>query len=97
MNNRLPNNINISIKGVEGESLVLSLDNEGVACSTGSACSSIDLNPSYVLMQIGTPLELAHCSVRFTLGRYTQKEDIDNTINILNECVKKIRSMSSIK
>lgn len=97
MNNRLPNNINISIKGVEGESLVLLLDNQGIACSTGSACSSIDLNPSHVLMQIGTPLELAHCSVRFTLGRHTNKKDIDNTINILTECVKKIRSMSSIK
>jgi len=97
MNNRLPNNINVSIRGVEGESLVLLLDNQGVACSTGSACSSADLNPSHVLMQIGTPLELAHCSVRFTLGRYTSKKDIDNTINILTECVKKIRSMSSIK
>lgn len=97
MDNRLPNNINVSIKGVEGESLVLLLDNEGVACSTGSACSSSDLNPSHVLTQIGTPLELAHCSVRFTLGRYTGEKDIDNTITILAECVKKIRSLSSIK
>lgn len=97
MDNRLPNNVNVSIKGVEGESLVLLLDNEGVACSTGSACSSTDLNPSHVLMQIGTPLELAHCSVRFTLGRYTSEKDIDNTITILAECVKKIRSLSSIK
>lgn len=97
MDNRLPNNINVSIKGVEGESLVLLLDNEGVACSTGSACSSTDLNPSHVLMQISTPLELAHCSVRFTLGRYTSEKDLDNTITILAECVKKIRSLSSIK
>jgi len=97
VNNRLPNNINVSIRGVEGESLVLLLDNKGVACSTGSACSSADLSPSHVLMQIGTPLELAHCSVRFTLGRHTQIKDIDDTISILTECVKKIRSMSSIK
>ncbi|MEK7463368.1 MAG: cysteine desulfurase family protein, partial [Patescibacteria group bacterium] len=62
---RLPNNINISIKGVEGESLLLLLDRYGVYCSTGSACSSLDLSPSYVLLSIGSPLELAHCSVRF--------------------------------
>jgi len=97
INNRLPNNLNISIKGVEGESLVLLLDNQGIACSTGSACSSTDLNPSHVLMQIGTPLALAHCSVRFSLGRQTSKEDIDSTIATLTECVKKIRNMSSIK
>jgi cysteine desulfurase len=97
MKNRLPNNINISIRGVEGESLVLMLDNEGVACSTGSACSSADLNPSHVLINIGIPLELAHCSVRFTLGRYTRKKDIDHAIRALLGCVKKIRSMSSIK
>jgi len=97
MNNRLPNNLNISIKGVEGESLVLLLDHQGIACSTGSACSSADLNPSHVLMQIGTPLALAHCSVRFSLGRQTSKEDIDHTIATLTECVKKIRNMSSIK
>lgn len=95
--NRLPNNINISIKGVEGESLVLMLDNEGISCSTGSACSSFDLNPSHVLMQIGIPLELAHCNVRFTLGRYTSKKDINQTIVKLNKCVNKIKGMSSIK
>ena len=97
MNNRLPNNINISIRGVEGESLVLMLDDQGVACSTGSACSSADLNPSHVLIKIGVPLEFAHCSIRFTLGRYTQRKDIDYTICALTKCVKKIRSMSSIK
>lgn len=95
--NRLPNNINISIRGVEGESLVLMLDNSGIACSTGSACSSADLNPSHVLIGIGVPLELAHCSARFTLGRYTKKKDIDYTVDILVECVEKIRSISSIK
>ena len=94
---RLSNNINISIKGVEGESLVLLLDDMGICCSTGSACSSIDLNPSHVLIKIGVPLEFAHCSVRFTLGRYTQKKDIDYTVKVLSESVKKIRSMSSIK
>jgi len=94
---RLPNNINLSIKGVEGESLVLMLDDLGIACSTGSACSSIDLNPSHVLINIGVPLELAHCSVRFTIGRYTRKSDIDYALNQLIDCVRKIRSMSSVK
>lgn len=92
--NRLPNNINISIKGVEGESLVLLLDEGGVACSSGSACSSKDLNPSHVLIKIGVSLELAHCSIRFTLGRYTQKKDIDYTVKVLSESVKKIREIS---
>lgn len=94
--NRLPNNINISIRGVEGESLVLLLDEEGVFCSTGSACSSIDLNPSHVLVNIGLLLELTHCSVRFTLGRYTKKTDIDYAVKNLIRCVNKIRSITKI-
>jgi cysteine desulfurase len=97
MKNRLPNNINVSIRGVEGESLVLLLDSFGISCSTGSACSSMDLNPSHVLIKIGVSLDLAHCSVRFTLGRYTRKDDIDYTLGVLTECVKKIRGMSSVK
>jgi cysteine desulfurase len=94
---RLPNNINISISGVEGEALLLLLDHKGIACSTGSACSSSDLNPSHVLIKIGTPIELAHCSIRFTLGRYTKKADLDYSVKILSESVKKIRGMSIIK
>lgn len=94
LKNRLPNNINIAIRGAEGESLVLFLDALGVSCSTGSACSTMDLSPSYVLTGIGTPVELAHCSVRFTLGRQTQKKDLDYTVKALAECVEKIRKMS---
>jgi len=94
---RLPNNINISIKGVEGEALVLLLDEQGVCCSTGSACSSMDLTPSYVLTSIGVPLELAHCSVRFTLGRHTTKKDTDKTMKILIKAVETLRKISSIK
>lgn len=94
--NRLPNNINISIRRVEGESLVLLLDEEGVFCSTGSACSSTDLNPSHVLVNIGLPLELTHCSVRFSLGRYTKKSDIDYTVKNLIKCVNKIRDIAKI-
>jgi len=94
---RLPNNVNISIRGVEGESLVLLLDEKSVFCSTGSACSSIDLNPSHVLVRMGLPLDLAHCSVRFTLGRHTRKGDIDYTVKALVECVNRIRSITTIK
>lgn len=94
---RLPNNVNVSIKGVEGESLILLLDKYGVYCSTGSACSSLDLSPSYVLLSTGLSLGLAHCSVRFTLGRYTKKADIDYAVKILVRSVQKIRGMSSLK
>jgi len=94
--NRLPNNINISIKGVEGESLLLYLDEKGIFVSTGSACSSADLNPSHVLLKIGTPLAMAHCSIRFTLGRRTKRGDIDYTVKVLREGVEKLRKISSI-
>ena len=94
---RLPNNINLSIKGVEGESLILLLDKYGVYCSTGSACSSLDLDPSHVLIKIGLPLELAHCSGRFTLGRHTKKMDVDYAMEMLLRSVAKIRSISSMR
>ncbi len=97
LKNRLPNNINISIRGVEGESLVLFLDNKGVYCSTGSACSSSDLKPSYVLRRIGLSSEYSHCSIRLTLGRYTQKNDLNYVVKVLSEGVDYIRSMSTIK
>jgi len=97
MDNRLPNNLNLSIKGVEGESLVLLLDSMGIACSTGSACSSADLNPSHVLLAIGLPVELAHCSVRFSFGRKNTKSDVDYLLKVLPAAVNKIRSISSIR
>jgi cysteine desulfurase len=94
---RLPNNLNISISDVEGETLVLLLDDLGIYCGTGSACSSLDLKPSYVLTNIGVPVELAHCSVRFTLGRQTTKSDIDYVIKSVIKMVNKVRSYSVIK
>lgn len=97
MRNRLPNNINISIPGVEGEALLLLLDDKGVYCSTGSACSSVDLNPSYVLLGIGLPISLAHCSVRFTLGRYTKKSEIDYAVKVLVSAVERIRWMTAVR
>lgn len=94
---RLPNNINISIEGVEGEALILMLDNLGVAASTGSACTSSNLNPSHVLLAIGLQAELAHGSLRFTMGRKTTKKEIDYVLEILTSIVYKLRGISSIK
>ncbi len=93
---RLPNNVNISIEYVEGESLILSLDMEGIACSTGSACSSARLEPSHVLMAIGCPHELAHGSLRFSLGRQTTDDDLDYVLDILPAIVTRLRKMSPL-
>jgi cysteine desulfurase len=92
---RLPNNINLSLHGVEGESLVLMLDEYGISCSTGSACSSSDLKPSHVILALGGDVELSHSSVRFTLGRYSKEKDIDYVIFILSKIVGKLEKMSA--
>ncbi|PIR67143.1 MAG: cysteine desulfurase NifS [Parcubacteria group bacterium CG10_big_fil_rev_8_21_14_0_10_36_14] len=93
---RLPNNINISIPRVEGEAMVLYLDSKGIYCSTGSACSSSSLKPSHVLLAIGRSHEMAHNSLRFTLGRDTKKSDLDYVIAVLPEIVKKLTEISSL-
>lgn len=93
---RLPNNINVSILGVEGEAVVLYLDEAGISCSTGSACSSTSLEPSHVIMALGKPYEYGHGSLRFTLGRCNTKKDIDYVMKILPNIVKKLRSVSAI-
>ena len=93
---RLPHNANFSFKGIEGESLLMMLDQEGIAVSTGSACSSTSLAPSHVLSAMGIPPEIAHASIRFTLGRDTTKEDIDHTLKVLAEKVKKLREISGM-
>uniref|UniRef100_A0A7C3RLA9 Cysteine desulfurase IscS n=1 Tax=Dictyoglomus thermophilum TaxID=14 RepID=A0A7C3RLA9_DICTH len=94
---RLPNNINFSFAYIEGESILLNLDLEGIAVSTGSACSSASLEPSHVLSAIGLPIELAHSAVRFTLGYYTTKEDLDYTLEVLEKTVKRLRDISPYK
>ncbi len=91
---RLPNNVNVSIEFVEGESMLLNLDLEGIAASTGSACSSSSLEPSYVLLAMGLSHELAHGSLRFSLGRETTEEDIARVLEVLPRIITKLRAMS---
>jgi cysteine desulfurase len=93
---RLPNNVNVSIDFVEGESMLLNLDLEGIAASSGSACSAGALEPSHVLLALGLPPERASGSLRFTLGRETVEEDIDRVLEIMPQIVARLRSMSPL-
>jgi cysteine desulfurase len=93
---RLPNNVNISVDFVEGESMLLNLDLEGVCASTGSACSSASLEPPHVLLALGLPPEQAHGSLRFTLGRENTEADIEQVLEILPGIVSKLRAMSPL-
>jgi len=93
---RLSNNINISFSGIEGESMVLELDFQGIAVSTGSACSSRTLEPSHVLIAIGLSHQLAHGSLRITIGRWTTKNEIDRAVKVLTQVVNKLRKISPI-
>ncbi len=93
---RLPNNVNFSIKYIEGESILLNLDMLGIAASTGSACTSTSLEPSHVLLAIGLSHEIAHGSLRLTLGRWTSKDDIDYLLEHLPKIVANLRAMSPL-
>ncbi|MDR0851081.1 MAG: cysteine desulfurase NifS [Clostridiales Family XIII bacterium] len=93
---RLPGNLNITFKYIEGEALLLLLDMDGIAVSTGSACSSASLTPSHVLDAIGVPVEEIHGSIRFTVGDFTTKEDIDYVVEKLKAAVIKLRRISSV-
>ncbi len=93
---RLPGNVNVSIEFVEGESILISLDLEGIVVSTGSACSSNALEPSHVLLALGLPGELPRCSLRFSLGRGTTEEDIGRVLEVLPRIVTKLRSISPL-
>jgi cysteine desulfurase len=93
---RLPNNVNISVSYVEGESMVLSLDLQGIYVSTGSACSSGSLEPSHVLLAIGCSHEQAHGSLRFTIGKWTTEQEIDRVLEVLPPIVQKLRAMSPL-
>ncbi len=92
----VPNTLNITFSGVEGESMALYLDEEGVCVSTGSACSSATLDPSYVLLAIGASHEHAHASIRFSLGRENTQEEIDYVIETLPKIMQKLRHMSTV-
>ncbi len=93
---RLCNNANIIFKYIEGEALLLRLDDKGIAVSTGSACSSKDLRPSHVLTAMGLPAATAHGSIRFTLSRFTTKEELDYTIKNVKEAVADLRKLSPL-
>ena len=93
---RLPGNTNFSFQFVEGESLLIMLDMAGICASSGSACTSGSLDPSHVLLAIGLPHEIAHGSLRMTLGHETTKEDVDYTVDRLKEIVTKLRDMSPL-
>lgn len=93
---RLPNNFNMSFEGIEGESLLLLLSDEGICASSGSACTSGSLDPSHVLLSIGLPHEVAHGSLRLTLSKYTTEEEIDKVIAVVPKIVDYLRKISPV-
>ncbi len=96
MEERHPGNANITFKYIEGESILLLLNQFGISVSTGSACSSKSLEPSHVLVALGVPVEMIHGTVRFTVGDFTTKEDIDYVVDCLKQVVTRLRELSPI-
>ncbi len=94
LEHRVPHNLNISFNYVEGESLIMAV--KGIAVSSGSACTSASLEPSYVLRALGRSDELAHSSIRFSIGRFTTEEDIDYTIKLMKSKIDKLRELSPL-
>lgn len=94
--NRLPNNVNVCFRFVEGESMLILLDMKGICASSGSACTSGSLDPSHVLLAIGLPHEIAHGSLRLTLGDDTTREQIDTTVDAIRDIVQHLRDMSPL-
>ncbi|ABS56639.1 aminotransferase, class V [Methanoregula boonei 6A8] len=93
---RLPGNINISFEFIEGESMLLWLDDEGICASTGSACTSGSLEPSHVLLATGLPVEISHGSLRLTLGDVNTEQDVDTVLEVLPKVVSRLREMSPL-
>lgn len=93
---RLPGNVNMSFEGAEGESLILYASAEGICLSSGSACTTASLQPSHVLMSLGLPHEVAHCSLRITLADTNSEEDVDYMLEKLPEVVERVRNISSL-
>lgn len=96
IDNRLPGNSNISFRFIEGEGILLNLDSKGICASSGSACTSGSLDPSHVLLAIGLPHEIAHGSLRISIGKYNTKEEIDYLVTNLAEIVNRLREMSPL-
>ena len=94
MEQRIVHNLNLSFNYVEGESLIMAI--KDIAVSSGSACTSASLEPSYVLRALGRNDELAHSSIRFTIGRFNTEEEIDYTIQLLQEKIAKLRELSPL-
>jgi len=94
LEHRVPHNLNVSFNFVEGESLIMAI--KDVAVSSGSACTSASLEPSYVLRALGRNDELAHSSIRFTVGRFTTEQEIDYTIELLKNKIGKLRDLSPL-
>jgi cysteine desulfurase len=94
LDQRVVHNLNVSFNFVEGESLIMSL--RDIAVSSGSACTSASLEPSYVLRALGRDDELAHSSIRFSIGRFTTAEEIDYTIDLVKKAVGKLRELSPL-
>jgi cysteine desulfurase len=94
---RLPNNVNVTVMDIEGEAMLLHLDALGICASTGSACTSGDLEPSHVILALGHPYEMAHGSIRFTLGYCNTEKDIDYLMRVFPPIIKKLRAMSPVK
>lgn len=94
---RLPNNANITILDIEGESIILMLNEKGICVSTGSACTSYLLDPSHVLLALGLPKEAAHGSIRLSLGKRTTEKDIDKVLEVLPEIIETLRKISPVK
>lgn len=94
--NRLPNNANFCFRFIEGESMLIKLDQKGICGSSGSACTSGSLDPSHVLLAIGLPHEIAHGSLRLSISHETTMEDMDDTVDALKEIIEQLRSMSPL-
>jgi cysteine desulfurase len=93
---RLPGNVNVCFKYIEGESILLMLDMKGICASSGSACTSGSLEPSHVLLAIGRPHDIAHGSLRLTFSTENSTEDVDYLLNVLPQIIERLRSMSPL-
>ena len=93
---RLPNNVNFSFEGVEGEPILLGLDFAGIAASSGSACTSGSLEPSHVLLALGMSADMAHGSLRLTLGKDNTGSDVDYVLKLLPDLVSRLRALPSL-